>query len=185
MKQNATLPHQYLLPGQIIFAEQPTRIYTVLGSCIAVAFHHPPTRISAICHAQLPQRKTNGSCADPCPVKCGTEIPSNCDFKYVTCCLEYMLADFSARGVPKSELTIKLFGGANVIPGQSKTKTVGASNIEIARRLIQENHLTLAAEDVGGESGRSLYFYSHTGTIYMKRHRQGKVLKKIIPNPTF
>ncbi len=63
--------------GDIFYiAEEPTIIWTILGSCVAVVFYNKRLKISAICHAQLPGEKLQGEqCSDNCPIRCMAQLP--------------------------------------------------------------------------------------------------------------
>jgi len=43
-----------LLPGQIYMSEEPSRISTVLGSCVAVCLWNSKKKIGAMCHYLYP-----------------------------------------------------------------------------------------------------------------------------------
>ena len=49
----------YLHPAQMCFCGRPSRVETVLGSCVAVTMWNARLQIGCICHAVLPlQRKS-------------------------------------------------------------------------------------------------------------------------------
>lgn len=143
----------YLKPGELTVAERPTLISTVLGSCVALTLCSPRHGIGGICHAMLPRS------------------PGGADFKYVDSALLHLLDRFDRLRVPRRELVIKLFGGADMFDSTlpSGSLTVGKQNVEAARTLLGRERLRLQAEDTGGRQGRKLLFYSHTGEVLLKR----------------
>ncbi len=155
MKPCGESPKVYLNPGELVICEQPTEVVTVLGSCVAVVFFARRQRLGAICHAMLPYHK-------------GEDIN---EFKYVDRSVGYMLEEFRRRRVARSEIVVKLFGGADMFePGKASTSgTVGRQNIAAARNLLEGQGLTISASDVGGGSGRKIVFCSRTGDVYLKR----------------
>jgi chemotaxis protein CheD len=147
-------PRVFLKPGELAIAETPTRISTVLGSCVAVTFHSPRLKFGAICHAVLPY----GS---------GSK-----DFKYVDEAVEHMLDRFAQLGVARHEIEVKLFGGSDVLPkllSRHSPLSVGQQNIAAAKQQLESRGLKLQVEHIGGPLGRKIHFYSHTGEVLLKR----------------
>ncbi len=158
------LPHHYLKPGEMFITQEPTVVTTLLGSCVAVTMFHPRRRIGAICHGLLP------SCRDSDASLC----TRNCTvgFKFMDCVIQRMLEQFKAFGMKAGEMEIKVFGGADMfgVPGTNGHRmTIGRQNISVTRRILEEARLSVLAEDVGGERGRKIFFYTHTGEILLKR----------------
>jgi len=147
----------YLNPGELVVAEEPAQVTTVLGSCVSVTLFSPRLRVGAICHAVLPNGKTNQ--------------PS----RFVDQSVRYMLNYFRKQKIGPDEIVAKLFGGADMftqIDPRCKDQSVGAQNIRAALDSLRESGLELSALDVGGQQGRKLIFYSHTGEIFLKRVRK-------------
>ncbi len=163
------LPIIHLNAGEICITDKPTLVTTVLGSCVSVTMHCGRLKIGAICHGLLP------SCGSDCGQDCEDQL------KYVDCSIEFMLKNMLRYGITKNELSIKLFGGGDVLlPKESagKNKTVGKQNLQIAKEIFRKEGLTIVNSDVGGYRGRRIYFYTHTGEVLLRR------LRKQIPNPT-
>lgn len=150
----------YLKPGELVVAERPALVSTVLGSCVAVTLFNPRLGVGAICHAML-------------PLAAGRD-----GFKYVDSSLLHMLAHFERLGVSKRELTVKLFGGADMFESglPAGGGSVGRQNIQAATALLRQEGLPVVAADTGGRQGRKLLFYSHTGEVLLKRLGQQPVV---------
>lgn len=149
----------YLKPGEIYIADRPALVRTVLGSCIAVTMYVPRLGIGSMCHALLPS-STGGIKPDG---KC---------FWFADCCIRWMLKRFMERGAKRSEVEVKMFGGADVLTpifSRRGFPTVGKQNIEAAMEVLKEEGLMLLAHDLGGTQGRKLNFYAHTGEVVLKR----------------
>jgi chemotaxis protein CheD len=145
----------YLKPGELFTAERPTLITTVLGSCVAITMFVERLGVGSICHAMLPRNP-----------------PSNAidTFRYVDSSILYMIEDLGAAGVKRNEIEVKLLGGADVLDRvEGSPASVGQQNIKEAMDIIRKEKLELAACDVGGESGRKIVFYAHTGRVLLKR----------------
>lgn len=157
--------------GEVYITQMPRVIWTILGSCISVVFYNQRLQTGGICHAQLPEkRRQYESCMKTCPVKCSGRSSDSERFKFVTCSVHYMLEQFHSYGIQDREIEVKLFGGANVFQTKDTTNTVGSQNIEMAMQFIQQYHLNLVSKHIGGKSGITIYFHSHTGKVFLKKH---------------
>ncbi len=163
---DAELPQIYLKAGEIVFAEKPHMVLTVLGSCLCVTMFHRRSGTSAICHGLLPHCRERQQCTGDC-----REMA-----KYVECALTWMLKRFRSAGIPSRELEVKVFGGADMFSKQPVDRgpiSVGKQNIEVAQMIIEAEGITVVSMDVGGQQGRKLFFNSQTGDV---------MLKKLMPN---
>ncbi len=163
----------HLKPAALYIAQTPVVIKTILGSCISMVFYCDRLGISGISHAQLPGTSDNTHGHAHCyPAIYGSTDPGKDTFKYVTSSTQYMLNQFKSMKITPHEIEIKLFGGANVLQVSShRTKTVGEKNIEVAHDIILRNQLRLTAEDTGGNTGRTLYLFSHSGEVRIFTHK--------------
>jgi chemotaxis protein CheD len=155
------LPTIYLKPGEVYFGTEPSRVVTVLGSCIAVIMYHRHTRIGAICHAVMP---TYASAKKKRPLS--EEV-----LQYVDSSVEWMLKHFEKIGISPKDLEVKIFGGSEIFYDSKKYKTsisVGRKNIEAALNSIHEKKLKLKAWNVGGSKGRKVIFYTDTGEVFTR-----------------
>jgi chemotaxis protein CheD len=154
---DVSLLNVYLKPGELHITDRPTIIATVLGSCVAVVMYNDRTSLAGMCHAMLPlQGGANGNEA----------------FRYVDSSITYMIKRFENHGIKRNEIKVKLFGGADVlyyIEDDKERHTVGKKNIAKAYEVIDNERLNLLMSDVGGTSGRKIFFFTHTGEILLKR----------------
>lgn len=88
-----------------------------------------------------------------------------------------MLDLFKSMKIMPHEIEVKLFGGANVLQSINRLKTVGEKNIEMAHKVIQQYQLKVAAEDTGGNYGRTLYLFSQTGEVRIFTHKKSHQVK--------
>ncbi len=106
MKHNVNSIEQTLLNvSELHITDKPKKIKTRLGSCLAIIMFVPRLKLSAICHARLP----HGEC---------TPSKKN-GFCYVDGNVDYMLESLCNQGAQKSELIIKAFSGAQMLPSRS------------------------------------------------------------------
>ncbi len=156
------LPVIYLKPGEMHISETPSIVVTVLGSCLSVTMFHRRSGLGVICHGLFPEcgkkKSCNSGCAD--------------GFKFVDCSIKKMLARFDERRVKRSEIEVKCFGGADMFSVRPETAgivSVGKQNIASSQKLLKNEGLTPHAIDVGGNLGRKILFYTHTGKVLLKR----------------
>jgi chemotaxis protein CheD len=163
-------PEKFLLIGQLHVSVQPTYVWTVLGSCVSVILYSPRKRISGICHAQLAEKKTahNNKCSDVCPKPCHRE-PSDSEFRYVTCSVNYMMEQLLKLGAVKSEIQASVYGGSTMLTGSPYD--IGGENLRIAYKMIENYGLRVVNFDTGGTKGRSIRHFSDTGITLVKTHK--------------
>lgn len=151
---------EYLKIGECILSRRPVLVTTVLGSCVAVTFHHPPTATGAICHAMLPAGgHTAPGQGSPC--------------RFVDAAITAILERLDALGVPRGELVTRLFGGGFTIQPERKGHVrdvvdVGGKNVETARRELARHGLAPAQEKVLGDRGRKLFFHTGSGEVWVR-----------------
>jgi len=156
--QDVDLEKVYLKPGELYIGEEPTKVITVLGSCVSVTMFSKRLRIGAMCHGVMPQCRKQRGCNKVCEEA----------FKFVDCSIHYMLGKMRGRGCADSEIEVKLFGGADTLSSK-KENTIGSMNVKMALEIIREEHLRVIAADVGDSFGRKIIFLTHTGDVYLKR----------------
>ncbi len=151
----------YLQPGECLLTSEPLRVVTVLGSCVAVTFHDPVSRLSAICHAVFPNRRCRGKLAE-----------HDSPYRFVDESVSRLVERLERHGVPRGRLEVKVFGGAEVL-AQGRPPTpglaVGRSNVKAAFDALQARGLVVSASDLGGKRGRTLVFATLTGEVLLKR----------------
>jgi chemotaxis protein CheD len=150
----------YLNPAEIVVAEAPATVTTVLGSCVAVTLFSPRTRIGSICHAVLP----SGLGPEP--------------GKFADQAIRYMIDYFHEQQIDTDELVAKVFGGADMFPqmrGSRNQGTIGAQNIRASLAALEQAGINPAVVEVGGQQGRKLVFFSDTGDVYIKRVRKDQM----------
>ena len=152
----------YLKPGEVIISKNPILVSTILGSCIAVTMFSPGKKIGAICHAMYPCNPTG-----------------DVNVQYVDSAIHYIFGKMMEY-TGKTDLIVKLFGGAKVLTGGEYGEdrmAIGEQNISQAKRTLAELGLAIANSDIGGLRGRKLLFSIKTGDVYRRRLRHaGNVL---------
>ncbi|NTU42170.1 MAG: chemotaxis protein CheD [Nitrospirales bacterium] len=155
-------PTIYLKPGEIYCGNTPAVVTTLLGSCVSVTMYHEDTNLYAICHGLLPTCRGDDNCNGTCLE----------GLKYIDCSIKRMLKQFDDRGIKRTEIEVKVFGGANMLHPEfsgSWDYTVGKENVLIAVKTITEEGLKIKASDTGGQWGRKIFFITDTGEVFLKK----------------
>lgn len=167
MEQNQSdLDDIFLTVGEHHFTTKPSRVRTVLGSCVTVTLFDKQTRTGAMCHGLLPKCKNYGTCDKEYSV---------C-FRFVECSIWAMLAKFEKAGIPRQRLEAKLFGGSVIMANREQAKDVfqvAQRNVDAAMTAIEEAGLKLVAFDFGGGESRRLMFRTDTGKVLLQRSGLG------------
>jgi chemotaxis protein CheD len=162
IETTAILPDLNLQPGELYLAHSPAILRTILGSCIGVTFWSARLGAGALCHAVLPR----------CPQEWPADAGPAEGHRYVDSSIRYLVSRFVALGARRSELEVKVFGGADVLPttrGRLGRPTVGELNRRAAEEVLAEEGLTVSARDVGGSRGRRIHFHTGTGEVLLHR----------------
>jgi len=145
----------FLQPGELVFSDEPMRVKTVLGSCLAIAARAPRLGLACLAHCLLPTAGTSS-----------VELPRGEAFRYVDATLEFMFETFARRGAHPGEMEIKLFGAAATSPSGFP---VGRRNVEVALEVLARYGVVPARTCVGGRRGLSIEFHTDTGEVFVKR----------------
>ena len=152
------LPEINIQPGHLYVARQPMILQTILGSCVSATFWCARLGAGALCHGVLP--------------RCPKGVGAAAGHRYVDSSIRYLAAKFDALGAARKDVEVKLFGGADVLavgPERSGKMTVGAQNCRAALEVLEQEGFSVRATDLGGIQGRSVYFDTGTGEVYVRR----------------
>ena len=146
----------FLLPGEMHFAKDGSKISTLLGSCVAVVLYHPGKRWGGMNHFMLP----NAQVGSLPPGKCGDQATT----------MLIKLATIS--GCPPAELQAMVIGGGKVTGhlamGSGTMAEVGDRNVEAARAVLKAAGIRIVRADVGGIQGRKLALDTGTGDLQVQ-----------------
>lgn len=127
-----------------------------LGSCIGVCVYDPIAKVGGIAHVVLPV--SNPSAPGP---------PST---KYADVAVPALLQQILKLGSSKRRLTVKLIGGARMIQaaGFDDTIEMGARNLEMVKKALAAEGLTIAATETGGHQGRSVWLHMDSCRVMVR-----------------
>lgn len=161
MKKPVGAAEVVLAPGQVSFATRPTRLRTLLGSCVAITFWHPQRLIGGMCHFMLPRR---------------LHSQQPLDGRYADEALELLLRHAHVNGTHARDYHVKLFGGGKMFPELQRhkpTQDVASLNIRAALDLAERYHLHLTAQDMGSTGYRTIMFDLWNGNVWVRHQPMG------------
>lgn len=142
-------------PGEWFFGRAPSRVSTLLGSCVAVTVWHPSLRWGGLCHYLLP--RPPGHAAQDRP-----------DTRYGIFALAY-LRHQAERYAPLQEYEIGCFGGSDMFSGKAQSR-VGEINVEFAVQWLHRHQLKPSRQNLCGCFSRNILLDLASGHITLKRY---------------
>ncbi|MCX5854691.1 MAG: chemotaxis protein CheD [Deltaproteobacteria bacterium] len=130
----------HLPPGHIYVGHEPSLIWTVLGSCVAVSLWDSLKLIGGMVHFLYPltadSRKSTAEYGNVA----------------VRCLVKMFLDD----GALEENLRAQIFGGA--ISDTADCAKIAQENLQMARMILKRHHIAVASEDTGGHMGRKIVY---------------------------
>jgi len=113
-----------------------------LGSCIGLTLYDPNIKLGAMVHIMLPESSGR------------TDRPG----KYADTAVPLLVNELNALGSKNRAIIAKMAGGASMFEYFGTNLNIGERNAGKVRALLNESHIQLVAEDIGGKVGRSVTF---------------------------
>ncbi len=126
-----------------------------LGSCVGVTLYDPVALIGGMLHFQLPDSAYDKAKAEAHPSM------------FADTGISLLFSEALSLGALKSRLVVKLCGGSNIMDKQG-IFNIGKRNHAAARKMLWRLGCFVTAEDVGGESWRTMTLHIKTGTVTVK-----------------
>lgn len=142
--------------GGVYVSPDPSVIRTVLGSCISVCLRDPVARVGGMNHFMLPD-SANGD---------GDST------RYGVHAMEMLINGCMGHGADRYRLEAKVFGGGHVLKTSVSDGSVPQKNIAFAFTFLELEHIKVITKDIGGYAARSVFFFTDTGKVLMKRLRE-------------
>jgi chemotaxis protein CheD len=136
-----------------------------LGSCIGLCAYDPVLKLAGMAHIVLPKSHP------------GTTTENGTKFADIA--VPTLLGEMYKNGALKTRLVVKLAGGAQMIqiPGFNSNLEMGIKNIDATRQILRTEGIRIAAEDVGGSHGRSVWLSVSTGEVVIRT--AGQIMKSL------
>jgi chemotaxis protein CheD len=141
----------YLLPGQVYASAEPTRITTILGSCVAICLFDETRGIGGMNHFMLPHFA-------------GTGVKSA---RFGNVAMDELLAQLQRAGARTPFLKARLFGGSCMFePMRTAAGHLGEKNAAMAAEMLAARNIPVVESHTGGTRGRKLAFHTHEGLAW-------------------
>lgn len=125
-----------------------------IGSCVVITLYDPIKRVGALAHPMLAENIGDSS-----------EYP----LRFVNNAIDAMIGALINLGARKSRLEAKIVGGANMFKVFDKNpESIGIHNAAAAKKKLEKERIKIAANDTGGNAGRSVIFDLTTGLVEVK-----------------
>ena len=145
----------FLHPGQIHVHAHPACVSTVCGPGTVVCFWDAERRWGGICHYVVS--------AAPCRVRPNPQ--------FATVALDTTLRMLRELGTPERRLQAKVFGGATPA-GMPELHDIAVQNVVYIHTQLAERGIPILREDVGGDRGRKIVYYTESNLAKVLRAEQ-------------
>lgn len=135
--------------GELAIVSGDTKVFTILGSCVAVVLWDEQTKIGGANHFLLPTWNNKGA-------------P---DVRYGDVAVTELHDKTILSGAVKRRLVAKVYGGASMLKLDNSSFNIGQRNIDIAKEKLRELHIPIVEEITGGTLGRKILFDPQTGDV--------------------
>lgn len=140
--------------SELIIVDEPSTIYTVLGSCVSVCLFSPQTKHAGMIHYALPYFMESSSMDEL--------------LRYGDKAIPILIEELQkVAHQPIASFKAKVIGGANCFIRSSGggLDNIGAMNIQMAKDILQKYNIEIIGEHTGGEVGRKVIFHTTDGRV--------------------
>jgi chemotaxis protein CheD len=141
----------FLYPATLFASRKPSRVQTLLGSCVAICLYDQILKIGGMNHFML-------------PLWDGREQQTP---KYGDIAVEMLIDKMIDMGSRQENIVAKVFGGGHQ-HNRNEILTIGKRNSELATQAMRKHHIRIVASSLGGINGRKIIFNTFTGVVLMK-----------------
>ena len=153
--------------GEYAVTDDPeTTLSAVLGSCVACCAFDPVRGLGGMNHILLP----------------GNASSNDEQRGYGAWLMEMMLNEMFKRGASRSNVRMKLFGGARMFASNCQP---GEENIAFVSEFVRAEGYQVVAQDLGGGKARRVNFQPYTGRAWVKAIEDTVVEQpvRVVPKP--
>ncbi|MFD2616866.1 chemotaxis protein CheD [Terrilactibacillus laevilacticus] len=145
--------------SEIKLANKEESLRTIgLGSCVGVIIFDVDKTIAGMAHIMLPESKI---------AKPGSRFLLG---KFADTAIPELVKLIGSYDIPITRLRSKMAGGAEMFKGSRLTMmgSIGQRNIKAIKEQLHRFDIPIIAEDVGGHSGRTIEFYTHSSILSIR-----------------
>lgn len=127
-----------------------------LGSCVAIMLHDAEAKAGGMAHVLLPSKSLSRDVSNPA--------------KFPETAVPLLIERLRALGADPRRLVAKLAGGASMFAALMTPGSVqmGERNIVASRNALRAAGIPVAAEAVGGQSGRTVRYTVGIGRVEIR-----------------
>jgi len=127
-----------------------------LGSCVALILDDRDGRVGGLAHVVLPSPSLSRDRTNPA--------------RFAETAVPFLINEVLRAGAVRGRITARLAGGASLFAALTAPGTVqiGQRNLHAVRMELAAAGVTVVAEAVGGEVGRSVWFDVSTGVVTVR-----------------
>jgi len=140
---------KYLKQGELAIVSGEMKVFTILGSCVAVVLWDEGSKIGGVNHFMLPSWNNKG----------------NPDVRYGDVAITELHDKVILAGAVKRRLVAKFYGGASMLKLDQAVFNVGQRNVEMAKLKLSELNVPVVEEITGGLLGRKILFNPFDGKV--------------------
>jgi chemotaxis protein CheD len=148
-----------LLPGEYYVTSSDEIIFTVLGSCVSACVRDRKLRIGGMNHFMLPLDLSGGT-------RHWGDSALTSATRYGDVAMDRLVSDILSLGGDRADLEFKVMGGGRVL---DMGIDVGGHNAQFVRDYLRREGFQIAAEDLGDDFARKVYYDPRTGKVRVKR----------------
>lgn len=143
--------------GEYYISTQGEIISTIVGSCICTCLYDPVHAVGGVNHFMLPASLKSH------------EILTTEMGRYGLYAMELLIAEIMKSGGERQLLKAKVFGGGRLLNYRLSHDNIPQFNIKFINHFLKMEQIPIVNQDVGGDFGRKLYFFSDTGKVFVKK----------------
>ena len=126
-----------------------------LGSCVGLVLYDKVTKISGMVRIVLPHYNKS--------------LPNVNIAKCADTAVAALLTNMLKEGAKRPSIVAKMAGGAHMFKSATNPLLmVGEKNVAVTKQMLKKLSIPLVAEDVLGNSGRTVEFFPETGNYSIK-----------------
>ena len=147
----------YVKMGEIIITEEPEKYHLLgIGTCLGIYIYDLKRSQFSMAHTLLPSKDLDAGNARH------EKLPA----KFTDYAIAQMIDSLLKKGSRKTDLLAKIAGGAQIY---NDSFNIGERNYLTAKKIFDDEGITLVAADVGGKTGRSIVRFLKTGEMVMRK----------------
>ena len=140
-----------------------TLVTYALGSCAGITLFDPEAQVAGMVHCMLPLSRMDKAKAEANPCM------------FVDTGLMKLFEEMAQFGARRDRLQVRVAGCAQVLDDNGQFR-IGERNHAALRKILWKNGVLIEAEDVGGNTSRTMYCDVASGTVKIRSGGQIKEL---------